>query len=87
MWAMRAAEKHTASDAIVAAFADALLGTQMAHPFEEMPGHPRTCWACGSPRRDHGPESREVVTLDLADLTTASPVDGPARCERKRAPR
>jgi len=87
---MRAAEKPTASDAIVTAFADALFGTQapMLHKFVEMPGHPRTCWACGSPRRKHLVDlASPVVTLDLADLTTSSPVDGPARCERKRAPR
>lgn len=33
--------------------------------FEEMPGHPRTCWACGAPKRDH---KQPPVVLEVAGL-------------------
>lgn len=85
------------SDEILNAFADALFEQQTTedrlanHRFDPMPGHPRTCWACGGPRRDHETPSdtRErgpVVTLDLADLFTPRAVSGPARAPRKHAP-
>lgn len=86
------------SDEILTAFAETLFEQQDAldrlayHRFDPMPGHPRTCWACGGPKRDHEmpADTRErgpVVELDLTDLTTApQAVAGPPRAPRKHVP-